>query len=255
MAQNLKQILDEKALQYNSAEFIESDPICIPHSFSHREDIEISAFLSASIAWGQRKTIIGNARKLMELMDHAPAAFIKGHSSRDRLVFKGFVHRTFNFDDLNFFLSSLQHIYLEKGGLEAVFRAHPEESNTRQAISRFRKVFFGIEHLRRTEKHVSDPMKNSACKRINMFLRWMVRSDGHGVDFGIWDSIKSSQLSCPLDVHTGNVARSLGLLNRKANDWKAVEELDAALRKFDPKDPVKYDFALFGMGVFEGLGR
>lgn len=248
----LKHLLDQKTEEYNTLRFIESDPILIPHSFQLKEDIEISAFLTATIAWGQRPTIIKNATRLMQLMDGAPLDFILNHRPKDRLRFEGFVHRTFNYDDLVFFLSSLQHIYSDLGGLETVFSAEQGEENCKSAIARFRQYFFETEHLPRTQKHVSNPLKNSSCKRLNMFLRWMVRSDNDGVDFGLWNTIDMSQLSCPLDVHSGNVARKLGLLKRKQNDWKAVEELDSALRKFDPMDPVKYDFALFGMGVFEG---
>ena len=247
----LKVFLNEKVIQYNNPKFIESDPIQIPHNFSKKEDIEISAFLTASIAWGNRKMIINNAHKLMNLLDNAPYDFVLNHSENDLDIFSNFVHRTFNHADLTYFLKALQHIYKNHHGLETVFANYAEKDSLQMAIHQFKKVFFEIEHPPRTAKHVSDPLKGSAAKRINMFLRWMVRDDTTGVDFGIWKSIKPSQLSCPLDVHSGNVARKLGLLTRKQNDAKALLELDTNLRKLDPVDPVKYDFALFGLGVFE----
>ncbi len=249
----LKDFLDEKADRYNSPAFIESDPIQIPHGFRNKEDIEISGFFAATLAWGQRPTIIKNASRLMKLMDDAPHDFILNHQPVDRKRFKGFVHRTFQYDDMLYFVASLQNIYRKHGGLENVFHPLPHEDNMKGALGRFRQVFFELEHLPRTEKHVSDPFRNSACKRLNMYLRWMVRSDRAGIDFGLWKETPPSLLSCPLDVHTGNVARKLGLLSRRQNDWKAVEELDQALRTLDPSDPVKYDFALFGLGVFEGV--
>ena len=251
----LRDLLDSKVAEYNHPRFIDSDPISVPHQFTEKKDIEISAFLTATIAWGQRPTIIKNAMRLMEHMDHSPAQFICQHEPKDRMRFQGFVHRTFNYDDLLFFLSSLQDIYLHQGGLQNLFEVHEDEVNPRQAIMRFREAFFNTEHLPRTQKHVSNPFKNSSAKRLNMYLRWMVRRDNNGVDFGIWENISMWQLSCPLDVHSGTVARRLGLLTRKQNDWKAVEELDQSLRSLDPADPVKYDFALFGMGVFEGYGK
>ncbi|WP_298552125.1 TIGR02757 family protein [uncultured Algibacter sp.] len=249
----LKDFLDAKVIQYNNPKFIESDPIQIPHKYSKKEDIEVSGFLTATIAWGNRKSIINNANKLMNLLDNAPFDFIINHEEIDLEKLQPFVHRTFNGNDCTQFIKSLQHIYKNHGGLENVFAKHTETHNLQNSISKFKSVFFEIEHLQRTQKHVSDPLKNSAAKRINMFLRWMVRNDKTGVDFGIWNSISPSLLSCPLDVHSGNVARKLGLLKRKQNDAKALAELDTALRKLDPTDPVKYDFALFGLGVFEGF--
>ncbi len=249
----LKDFLDTKVIQYNNPKFIESDPIQIPHTFSKKEDIEIAGFLTATIAWGNRKSIINNANRLMELLDHSPFDFIMNHHDTDLDKLQPFVHRTFNGHDCTQFIKSLQHIYRNHGGLETVFAKHAETNSLQKSISKFKSVFFEVEHLQRTEKHVSDPLKNSAAKRINMFLRWMVRNDKTGVDFGIWKSLLPSQLSCPLDVHSGNVARKLGLLKRKQNDGKALLELDTALRKLDPNDPVKYDFALFGLGVFEGF--
>lgn len=247
----LKEFLDEKVVIYNQPSFIESDPIQVPHKFDTKEDIEISGFLTASIAWGNRKAIINNAVKLMGLMDRAPFDFITNHQENDLDSLNSFVHRTFNSHDLRQFVKSLKHIYSEHGGMEAVFSKYAEPDSMQMAIHKFKTLFFEIPHLERTKKHISDPLKNSAAKRINMFLRWMVRNDNSGVDFGIWDSLSPSQLSCPLDVHSGNVARKLGLLKRKQNDAKALKELDASLRTLDPKDPVKYDFALFGLGVFE----
>ncbi len=250
---DLKEFLDEKVVQYNTVKFIESDPIQIPHKFSEKENIEIVGFLIATIAWGNRKSIINNGHRLLDIMGNSPYDFILNYSENDSERLSGFVHRTFNERDLNYFLMSLQNIYLNQGGLESVFASHLKVDSTQTAIHEFKKVFFEMPHLQRIEKHISDPLKNSAAKRLNMFLRWMVRKDNTGVDFGIWDSILPSQLSCPLDVHSGNVARKLNLLSRKQNDGKAVSELDTALRKLDPMDPVKYDFALFGLGVFEGF--
>ncbi|WP_375241803.1 TIGR02757 family protein, partial [Lacinutrix sp.] len=249
----LKEFLDIKVELYNRPDFITSDPIQIPHQFSKKEDIEIAGFLSATIAWGNRKSIINNANKMMTLLEHSPYDFVMHHQESDLEKLESFVHRTFNGIDFISFIKSLQHIYKNHNGLEAVFAKHAEKQSLQHAIHHFKHTFFEIEHLKRTEKHVSDPLKKSAAKRINMFLRWMVRNDSTGVDFGIWRSLSPSQLSCPLDVHSGNVARKLGLLKRKQNDGKALLELDAALRKLDTKDPVKYDFALFGLGVFEGF--
>lgn len=249
--EELKDFLDEKYRLYHSSEFIESDPIQIPHLFEKKQDIEISAFLTASIAWGQRKSIIKNAKSLMQRMDNCPYDFIINHEEEDLKNFEGFVHRTFNSLDLRFFISSLKSLYQKESSLEIFFKAREGEGDLQMAISRFRQNFFHLNHLKRTEKHISNPLKNSACKRLNMFLRWMVRTNSAGVDFNIWKEISPSYLSCPLDVHSGNVARKLGLLSRKQNDGKALKELDESLRKMDPQDPVKYDFALFGLGVFE----
>lgn len=247
----LKEFLDEKASLYNHPDFIASDPIQIPHRYTLKEDIEISAFLSATIAWGNRKSIITNAHKLMERMGNSPYDFVMSFNNSSEEKLEGFVHRTFNDTDAVFFIRSLQNVYTHHGGLEEVFYAHATETSMQPAISAFKEVFFSIPHPVRSTKHISDPMKNSAAKRINMFLRWMVRTDTAGVDFGIWKKINPAVLSCPLDVHSGNVARNLGLLNRKQNDAKALFCLDEELRKLNPTDPVKYDFALFGLGVFE----
>lgn len=247
----LKDFLDEKVAQYNHPSFLENDPIQIPHTFSKKEDIEISGFLTATIAWGNRKSIITNAQRMMQLLDNAPHDFVLNHSSTDLESLDPFVHRTFNGIDFRYFIKSLRNIYQNHGGLESVFAEHQEKDSLQSAISKFKTVFFELPYAKRSEKHVSDPIKGSAAKRINMFLRWMVRDNSTGVDFGIWKSLKSNQLSCPLDVHSGNVARKLELLNRKQNDAKALMELDQNLRKLDSEDPVKYDFALFGLGVFE----
>jgi uncharacterized protein (TIGR02757 family) len=247
----LKNFLDEKVLLYQNPKFIESDPIQIPHFFSLKEDIEIAGFLAATISWGNRKMIIQNSHKMMHLMGNSPFDFVMNHSEKDILKLEGFVHRTFNAIDFKYFIKSLKNIYENHGGLETVFAKHQEATSMQKSISEFKTVFFELEHQSRTQKHVSDPVNNSAAKRINMFLRWMVREDKFGVDFGIWKSISTSGLSCPLDVHSGNVARKLGLILRKQNDGKALFELDTSLRILDKKDPVKYDFALFGLGVFE----
>lgn len=249
----LKSFLDEKVILYNNPNFIESDPIQIPHLFSSKEDIEIAGFLSATIAWGNRKMIIKNAHKMMDLMGNAPYDFVMSHTEDDLERLESFVHRTFNGQDFATFIRSLQHIYKNHNGLEAVFAEHQQSGSMQKSISEFKKTFFEIPHQNRTQKHISDPRNGSAAKRINMMLRWFCREDNKGVDLGIWKTISPELLSCPLDVHSGNVARKLGLLTRKQNDGKAVAELDLKLREFDPNDPVKYDFALFGLGVFEGF--
>ena len=247
----LKEFLDEKVILYNNPKFIESDPIQIPHQFSKKEDIEIAAFLTATISWGNRTMIIKNSYKMMELLDNSPYDFIINHQQKDLETFQNFVHRTFNYIDFKQFIKSLQHIYQNHGGLENALAIKDKTTTYQTAIHQFKTIFFEMEHQQRTQKHISDPLKNSAAKRINMFLRWMVRNDNAGVDFGIWKIHNPANLSCPLDVHSGNVARKLKLLVRTQNDWKALSELDKNLRKLDKQDPVKYDFALFGLGVFE----
>ncbi len=249
----LKDFLNQKAEFYETLDFIGSDPIQIPHLFSKKEDIEIAGFLSATIAWGQRPTIIKNAKFLIENMDMAPHDFISNFTENDLESFSNFKHRTFNFEDLKFFLKSLQNLYINHGGLEGAFSFYPNKMD--ENISNFKKLFFKPLHLPRTQKHVSDPIKGSAAKRINMYLRWMVRPAQKGVDFGIWTKLNPENLYLPLDVHTANVSRKLGLLTRKQNDWKALEEVMFQLKQLDPKDPVKYDFALFGLGVFESFGK
>lgn len=247
----LKEFLDAKVIQYNNPKFIESDPIQIPHQFSIKEDIEIAAFLTATIAWGNRKMIIRNANVMMELLGNSPYDFVVNHKEHHLENLESFVHRTFNNIDLAYFMTALQHIYKNHNGLETVFSKYAETDSLQNSIHHFKQIFFEIKHPLRTKKHISDPAKGSAAKRINMFLRWMVRKDNTGVDFGIWEALSSSALSCPLDVHSGNTARKLGLLTRKQNDAKALHELDTNLRELDAEDPAKYDFALFGLGVFE----
>lgn len=247
----LKAFLDEKVIQYNCTDFIETDPIQIPHRFTKKEDIEIAGFLTATIAWGNRKSIITNAGKILDFLEQSPYDFVLNASEKEIKSLSPFVHRTFNAIDFQYFITALQHLYKNYGGLEAIFSNHSTKTDTQRAIHEFKATFFSLPHLIRTQKHVSDPLKNSAAKRLNMYLRWMVRQDLAGVDFGIWNNISSSALSCPLDVHSGNVARKLGILKRKQNDGKALAELDSALRLLDPEDPVKYDFALFGLGAFE----
>ena len=247
---DLKNFLDEKYQEYNNVKFIEDDPIQIPHLFTNHKDIEIAGFLTSIISWGNRKSIINNAKKMMNLLDNSPYDFIK--NCKDSEIKKlEFVHRTFNSIDFRFFLHSLKNIYTQNESMEDVFL--DDDSNFMfDGIINFRKIFFSVNHEKRSQKHISNPLKNSCCKRINMFLRWMVRND-QNVDFGIWKKIKKSKLSCPLDVHTGRVARKLGLINRKQNDFKSLCELDKNLRLLDKDDPVKYDFSLFGLGMYEGF--
>ncbi len=248
----LKELLDEKADQYNQLNFIETDPIQIPKQFSQKENIEIAGFLAATIAWGQRPTIIKNAFQLMTSMENKPHEFILHTNEQDWIHFLDFKHRTFNGVDCLFFLRSLKNIYLNHGGLEAVFsKGYQFDNSVASALRYFRQVFFEVRHETRSQKHVSNIDKGASAKRLNMFLRWMVRKDDHGVDFGLWKTISMNDLLLPLDVHTGTQSRQLGLLVRKQNDWKAVVEVTEKLRQFDPHDPIKYDFALFGMGAIE----
>lgn len=253
MVTNIKDFLDEKVHQYNTLDFIETDPVQIPHQYNLKEDIEIAGFLAATIAWGNRKMIINNANKMMSLMGNSPYDFVMHHTENDLEKLDGFVHRTFNSEDFIFFIKSLKNIYTNHNGLEKVFSKNQTLDSMQSSISEFKKTFFEVEHLPRTTKHISDPLNNSAAKRLNMMLRWFCRQDKNGVDLGIWESIPTNILSCPLDIHSGNVARKLGLLTRKQNDAKALKELDTNLRTMDANDPVKYDFALFGLGVFEGF--
>lgn len=247
----LKDFLDEKVLKYNNLCFVESDPIQIPHQFSLKEDIEISGFLAATLAWGNRKVIIKNAQKIMELIGKSPFDFVMSSNKSQLKRLEGFIHRTFNGMDLIYFVKALKNIYLNHGGMERVFSSNKSSDSILPAITAFKTVFFSIDHPERTTKHVSDPSMGSPSKRINMMLRWFCRKDNKGVDLGIWENISPSILSCPLDVHSGKVARQFGLLARKQNDAKALNELDLNLRLLDSNDPVKYDFALFGLGVFE----
>lgn len=247
----IKAFLDDKVDEYNQQSFfLKDDPILLPKQFTQKEDIEIIGFLVATIAWGKRQMIIRNGQELIDIMGGQPLDFILNGSEKDFRDLK-FVHRTFNSIDLNYFLKALKCIYVDNQSLEILFAKH--KGSMAEKISSFRDSFLSYSPEKRTEKHISNPLKNSSAKRLNMYLRWMVRVDNRNVDFGLWKSILPSELYCPLDVHTGNVARKLGLIQRKANDWKALEELMTRLRSFDSKDPVKYDFALFGLGVYEGF--
>ncbi len=248
---SLREFLDEKVAEYNRPDFIGRDPIQIPHNYTSKEDIEISGFLTATISWGNRISILNSARRMMALMGNSPYDFVIHHKPRHLEKLDGFVHRTFNALDLAYYMDALKHLYTRRGGMESVFNLYRTEQSIQPAIHHFKKEFFSLPHFPRTLKHLPDPSRGSAAKRINMFLRWMVRKDHAGVDFGLWTAIPPSSLSCPLDVHSGHVARNLGLLRRKQNDAKAVAELDKALRSLDPADPVKYDFALFGLGIHE----
>jgi uncharacterized protein (TIGR02757 family) len=251
--EELKEFLDKKVDKYNRPDFIELDPISIPHQYIRKEDIEISGFLAATIAWGNRTMILRNAKRMMDFMDDTPYEFVLNHGDKDLERIKCVIHRTFNADDFIYFIKALKHIYKNHNGLESIFNLYQTRDSLQPAIHQFRRIFFELSHNNRIMKHISDPMKGSAAKKLNMYLRWMIRKDDRGVDFGLWKSISQSVLSCPLDVHSGNVARKLGILTRKQNDSKAVSEVDKILRKLDIEDPVKYDFALFGLGVFEGF--
>jgi uncharacterized protein (TIGR02757 family) len=247
---DLKSFLDNKVELYNRPKFIETDPVQIPHKFARPQDIEISGFITATLAWGQRKTIISKSTELMRLMDNQPYDFLLHAGIKDYTRFEGFCHRTFNATDTLYFLQALKHIYLSYGGLRKVFETgFMINHNAAIAIACFREIFFELEYPARTRKHVPDVMKGASAKRLNMFLRWMVRRDNAGVDFGLWKEISPAWLKIPLDVHTAKTARRLDLLKRKQNDWIAVCELTETLREFDPGDPVKYDFALFGMSA------
>lgn len=247
----LKEFLDYKVNEFNKPEFIELDPISIPHQFSLKEDIEIAAFLTATISWGNRKAILGAANQLIQIMGESPYDFIMNCDDFNSEQISKFYYRTFNGVDFSYFLESIRNIYVNHGGIESLFNELTASYTIQESISEFKNIFFELPHPHRTQKHVSDPISGSAAKRINMMLRWLIRKDNKGVDFGIWKEISPSKLSIPLDVHSGNTARKLGLLARKQNDAKAVSDLDSVLREFDPTDPVKYDFALFGLGVIE----
>jgi uncharacterized protein (TIGR02757 family) len=252
MPDDIKAILDHAVSLYMQPQFLHTDPISVPHRFSKLQDIEIAGLWTAILSWGNRKTIMDNAGKLMTLMDNAPHDFIIHHIESDRRRFLSFKHRTFNDTDTLYFLEFFQQYYRQHQSLEDAFARHLTEDDLHvgRAIAGFHHLFFSLPYAPdRTKKHISNPERHSACKRLNMFLRWMVRRPESGVDFGLWKRISPSQLLIPLDVHVERVARNLGLLQRKASDWQAVLELTAALRNFDPEDPVKYDFALFGIGV------
>lgn len=251
---DIKSLLDDWLERYNEPGFIPNDPICIPHLFSKKQDIEIMGFWAATLAWGQRKTIISKSKDLIRLMDNAPHDFVINHTDSDLKRFQGFVHRTFNDTDALYFIDFFKRWYSQHDSLEQAFSKGMKKNDEtiENGINHFRHVFFDIDYApHRTGKHIASPNRKSACKRINMFLRWMVRQDKKGVDFGIWKEIKPAQLVCPLDVHVERVSKQLGLLTRKPTDWQAALELTKVLKTFDPQDPVKYDFALFGMGVNE----
>ena len=252
MNQNIRDLLNTKVEQYNQYNFIKDDPILIPHQFTKKQDIEIMGFWAAMLAWGQRKTIINKCNQLIDLMDGTPFDFICNHQDGDLKRFFDFKHRTFNSTDTLYFLAFFKNYYQNNSSLENAFSKHLNSAyeNIENAIVGFEKTFFSLkDYPIRTQKHLASPSRKSACKRINMFLRWMVRKDNKGVDFGIWNQIKPSQLVCPLDVHVERVSRKLNLLKRKQTDWKAAIELTSQLRELDLKDPVKYDFALFGLGL------
>ncbi len=250
----LKELLDEKYQQFNNSSFIAPDPISVPHRFSKKQDIEIAGLFAALLAWGNRTTIINSANRLMKLMDDAPHDFMLNHKEQDRQRFEKWVHRTFQFPDLLYFLEFLQYHYNRNESLENAFSAgvKPKDTHIENGLVHFHRYFFSLPHLPRTEKHLQTPLRKSACKRISLFLRWMVRSDNKGVDFGIWKSISPAQLICPLDVHVHRTATHLKLISRKQADWQTALELTQSLKKLDPNDPVKYDFALFGLGLEQG---
>ena len=254
MQQNIKEILDQAVEQYNQPNFIENDPIQIPHRFSKLQDVEIMGFWVAMLAWGNRKTIINSANRLIELMDGAPYDFIKNHKEADRARFADFKHRTFQYTDTLYFLEFFQHFYKNNASLETAFSQFIKEEDEciENGLKGFHDLFFSLEDApKRTRKHVATPIRKSTCKRLNMFLRWMVRPNDTGVDLGLWKNIKTSQLLMPLDVHVDRIARRFNLIERKQTDWKTVLELTNTLKQFDANDPVKYDFALFGIGVEE----
>lgn len=253
MNNKLKDFFDEKVHQYNRPEFIAQDPICIPHLFSLQQDVEIAGFFAAIFAWGSRTIIINKSKELLQRMDMAPYDFVRNHGPEDLKRLLGFKHRTFTDADVLYFIDFFHRHYQQHPSLEASFTKGfgKNETHIEPALNYFKTNFFNGEHLRRTEKHISAPRQNSTCKRLNMFLRWMVRSDKNGVDFGIWKTIKPSQLICPIDVHVARVAQRFNLLERKQTDWQAAVELTGYLRNLDAADPVKYDFALFGIGVME----
>ncbi len=247
-----KKFLDKLVLKYNTPEFIPNDPVCIPHRFTKKQDIEISGFYAAIFAWGNRTTIINKCSELLNRMDNSPFQFMSQHTSSDLKKLVGFKHRTFNDTDLLYSVAFFHHWYSKHNSLEDAFSSNIKihHETTEHALNGFRNHFFSLEDVpTRTFKHIASPAQYSACKRINMYLRWMIRTDSYGVDFGLWKKIKPSQLVCPLDVHVQRVAIHLGLLTRTQSDWKAAIELTQNLKTMDANDPVKYDFALFGLGV------
>ena len=254
MQDTLKRFLDRKVDEYNQPSFILTDPVCIPHRFTKKQDIEIAGFFSALFAWGNRTSIINKSKELMQLMDNSPHAFCLNHTNNDLRNLLHFKHRTFNATDLLYFISFFKMHYSKNNSLETAFTAciQADDTDTGNALNGFYDYFFSMQDVPgRTRKHVASPAKKSSCKRLNMYLRWMVRNDRHGVDFGIWKKIRSSQLVIPLDVHFARVARHLNLLQRKQTDWLAAIELTNTLKQFAPGDPVKYDYALFTLGVIE----
>ena len=250
MPVHLKDFLDNKVREYNRPYFIKDDPISVPHLFTKKQDIEIAGLFASVFAWGNRTAIINKTKELMQRMDNSPFSFIREYKSNKLKKLKGFKHRTFNEDDLYYFIERLQQHYSKHDSLESAFFPSPD-LNAERGLIHFKNYFFSLEHLKRTEKHISSPLQKSTCKRLNMFLRWMVRNDNNGVDFGLWKKISPSQLICPIDVHVARVGKKLGLLKRKQVDWLAAVELTEALGKLDKEDPVQYDFALFNLGVIE----
>jgi uncharacterized protein (TIGR02757 family) len=251
---SLSDFFNDKVKEYNQPDFIKADPVCIPHLFTKKQDIEIAGLFASIFAWGNRTTIINKSKELITLMDHAPHDFVLQHTEKDLRKLEGFKHRTFNTTDLLYFISFLQHHYSTNSSLESAFTKwmSPKDETIEQALTGFYHYFFSLEDVpNRTRKHIASPEKNSSCKRLNMYLRWMVRSDNKGVDFGIWKNISPAQLICPVDVHVARVAKRFKLLDRKQVDWLAAVELTSYLRQLDKKDPAKYDFALFGLGVME----
>jgi uncharacterized protein (TIGR02757 family) len=248
---DLKLFLDEQVDAFNRPSFIEDDPVSIPHRFSKKQDIEIAALFASVLAWGQRKTVLAKCTQLLSWMDDDPHAFIINHQSKDLKLLETFKHRTFNGTDTLYFIDFLQRHYAQHASLEVLFKVPKDHPTVEQGLVHFHRSFFDGEHPARTRKHLPTPERKSTCKRLAMFLRWMVRQDKKGVDFGLWKTIQPSQLVCPCDLHVERVARSLKLIKRKQTDWQTVLELTANLRALDPHDPVKYDFALFGMGVME----
>ncbi len=246
----MKNTLETLYARYNTPEFIASDPISVPHSFSRKEDIEISGLLASTIAWGNRKAIVKSANRMMEYLGREPYDFVMNASAHDVEGLKTFVHRTFSGEDFAAFILMMRGVCQKYGSIGGFFEAsYAETKDIRTTLAQFRTEFLSAEHNPHADKHISSITKGAACKRLCMYLRWMVRKDANGVDFGIWDSIPASALYLPLDVHSGNIGRKLGLLKRKQNDWKAVEEITANLRLIDPSDPTRFDFALFGAGI------
>lgn len=250
---SVKDFLNKKYKEYHHPRFIQNDPIAIPHRFSKKQDIEIAGFLTATIAWGQRTTILKNATRLMEYLQNSPHDFICHHTDNDLIDLQNFVHRTFNANDLYFFIESLKNIYTRYDSLEDAFIGNQKNPGMEEMLIGFHRTFFSLDHFPRTRKHLSTPARNSACKRLNMFLRWMVRSSDGGVDFGIWKRIQAADLIIPLDIHVSRVACRLGLLQDPKPSWKQARQLTDTLKQWDAADPVKYDFALFGLGIEERI--